>query len=42
MFKLGLIQEATSDFEMLNNLYGLKEPSAVYNLAICYTQCGKY
>lgn len=40
-FKLGLINNALEDFEMLVSLYP-KEPQVNYNLAICYTQTGRY
>lgn len=41
LFKLGLVNEASSDFEMLIKI-NPKEPAAFYNLAICYIQTGKY
>lgn len=42
LFKLGLIQEATTDFKLLYSLYSLKEPTVCYNLAVCLAQQGKY
>lgn len=42
MFKLGLLLEATSDFEQLHAMYGKKEPGASFNLAICQFQNGMY
>ena len=40
MFKMGLIKEARSDFEMLIHP-GLKEPWVYFNLATCLIQLGR-